>query len=201
MSKKGLLGFILVVAVISGLYLWKKNKEREPVSLAPDIHKGISGINTLKELAEENSKSGPLYYTTDGELIAVSRLTEPFDYTADFLQKRTDNCGSYHKEGYFDELISKFNNTNKIIYNFEYQGGDGSFYIITILPNKPRYSSLGQFKADFDLCEAGGGDYPHMISRDWLLFVNSCESGLDNDSEYLHSCLEAKKIIEPNIAL
>ncbi|PKM91512.1 hypothetical protein CVU82_02870 [Candidatus Falkowbacteria bacterium HGW-Falkowbacteria-1] len=201
MNKKGLLSLVIIAIIVGGFYLWQKNNTKKQTSSVPDLQKGISGINTLKELAEENSKSGPLYYTTDGEPITVSRITEPFNYSASLLEKRAEDCGSYHEEGYFDELISKFSGGNKIVYDFEYQEGDGSSYVVTILPNKPRYVSLGQFKADFDLCETGGDTYPYMMSRDWLLFINSCGSGFDDGSGILHSCDEAKKIIEPNIEL
>lgn len=86
--------------------------------------------------------------------------------------------------GYFDKLVSKFNGTIKTIYNFKYIGvsQNPDVFVVTLIPNKAGYTSLDQFKKNFDLCEVGGDVYLTMITGKWLILVNSCGSDASEGS-------------------
>ena len=103
-------------------------------------------------------------------------------------------------------MVAKFKQAPKIFYTFKYRSAnasnsDESVYSVTILPNKPGYKNLAEFKKDFNLCGAGGVDNPFMMNKDWLLFVSSCGSGFDDGSGRINSCEAARKIIEPSLKL
>lgn len=154
---------------------------------------------------ENNSstKNEPISYSLLGVVASVSKEIKPFDFKATGLKSAAEECGTEHDTGYFDELVAKFNGSSKIIYNFKYQGNsqDDDTFIVTLLPNKAGYTSVDQFKKDFDVCSAGGQVYPQMLSSNWLLFMNSCGSGFDDGSGRVHGCDEMRKIIEPSLKL
>lgn len=143
----------------------------------------------------------PISYSLTGISASVSKEIKSFDFTAAELASDAEECGAKHDAGYFDALVSKFSGSSKIIYDFKYQGNnqDGSTFVVTLLPNKAGYTSIDQFKKDFDVCAVGGQTYPQMLSSDWLLFVNSCGSGFDDGSGRIHGCDEIRKIIEPSL--
>lgn len=167
-------------------------------STSENISPKIISTFKFKEKAIE-----PLSYSTSGVSATVSKKTESFDYTAEGLKGAADECGAQHEIDYFDMLITKFNGANKTVYNFKYQGNsqDAGIYSVTLLPNKAGYTSLEQFKKDFDICAAGGDAYPTMLNSNWLLFVSACGSGFDDGSGRTHGCDEIKKIIEPSLKL
>lgn len=199
---KKVLVLLSLLLIIGFFYFWEnKNKKTENNSIIPDIHKGISGVNDLKELSKQNNNSGPLFFTTDGEPIIVSKNEELFDYNQDNLKKMSQDCGSSISDIYLQELLAKFAGTKKTVYSFKYEGGDEGVYKVILVPNKAKYKNIDQFKRDFDLCEAGGEVYPYMLNSSWLVFINSCGSGFDNKSNLINSCEKAKSIIEPNLAL
>jgi hypothetical protein len=74
-------------------------------------------------------------------------------------------------------------------------------FVVTLLPNKAGYTSLDQFKKDFDICAAGGDAYPTMLNSNWLLFVNSCGSGFNDGSGRPIGCDEVQKVVEPTLKL
>jgi hypothetical protein len=137
----------------------------------------------------------PLSYSAYN--INVLKENRPFSYTSEQLQRMSDECGAEYDAGYFDRLISKFSDSMEVIYSFKYQDDkqDTRAFVVTLLPNKAEYSSLEEFKKDFDLCAAGGDLYPMQLNRDWLLFVNSCGSGALSNG----SCDKVKKIVEPSL--
>jgi hypothetical protein len=69
------------------------------------------------------------------------------------------------------------------------------------LPNKAGYTSVDQFKKDFDICSVGGDAYPKLVNKNWLLFTSSCGSGFDDGSGRIHGCDEVQKIVEPSLRL
>ena len=151
----------------------------------------------------QSNQNEPLSYLIANAPVSVSKEMIPFDFTADQLKSAAEECGAKQEVGYFDKLIAKFNGSNKIVYNFKYQGNnqDNSLFVVTLLPNKVGYTSLDQFKADFDVCAAGGNVYPQALNSNWLLFVNSCGTGFDDGSGRVHSCDEVRKIVEPSLKL
>lgn len=168
---------IIITAVVvgGGVYFWQQNVE----------------------------PAEPLSYSTSGVSAFVSKGTEPFGYTATHLMLMAEECGNEQTESYFNNLISKFSGVTKTVYNFEYQGesqGRDTF-VVTLLPNKPGYSSLDEFKKDFDECFAGGDAYPTMLNDDWLLFVNSCGTGYGDGSGRPIGCQEVGNVVEPTLKL
>ncbi len=161
-------------------------------------------VSTLcggKVLCDCDNDEDPLKYSVDN--INVLKEYRSFSYTSEQLMGMSDECGVEYDVGYFDRLISKFNDSMEIIYSFKYQGDDQASraFVVTLLPNKTEYSSLKEFKKDFDLCAAGGDLYPMQLNEDYLLFVNSCGSGASDGSDTNFSCDEVKKIVEPSLKL
>lgn len=165
-----------------------------------DIQTEVEAI--IKTFTLEESTE-PLLYSTTGVAVSVSKTTAPFNYTAEQLKANADDCGAQQADGYFDDLIAKFNGTTKTIYSFKYTGEsqEPNTFVTILLPNKPGYISLDQFKNDFNSCAAGENAYPKMLNKDWLLFENSCGSGLDDDSGKPIGCEEVKKVVEPSLKL
>lgn len=191
---------IVIAAIIigSGAYMWQKSQEVQPTA-----QKVTESVVTKTPDEEESVKSEPLSYSITGISASVSKNTAPFIYTADQLKSMAEECSAQHESGYFDKLVAKFNGATKTVYNFKYQGNsqDGGIYTVTLLPNNAGYTSLDQFKKDFDICAAGGDAYPTMLNSNWLLFVNACGTGFDDGSGLPHGCDEVKKIIEPSLKL
>lgn len=129
-------------------------------------------------------------YSLKGSTATVSKEILPFDFTAAKLETLADECGTKYEAGYFDNLIAKFKDVNKVVYNFKYQGESltDTTFTVTVLPNKLDYVSPDKFKKDFDQCFVAGNAYPFLISKDWLIFVNSCASGATDDSGLIDSC-------------
>jgi len=74
-------------------------------------------------------------------------------------------------------------------------------WIVTIVPNNIGYTSLKKFKDDFALCSVGGNRYPSLITKNYLLFVSSYETGFDDGSGRPHGCNEIREFVEPTIEL
>lgn len=187
---------VVVVATTAGVAGWMFAKKTTVTQLAIPIV-------TKTPAKEESVKSEPFSYSMTGVSASVSKNTAPFTYTADQLKSMAEECGSQHEIGYFDKLVAKFSGATKTIYNFKYQGDsqDAGIYTVTLLPNNAGYISLEHFKKDFDICAAGGNAYPTMLNSSWLLFVNACGSGFDDDSGRPHGCDEVKKVVEPSLKL
>jgi hypothetical protein len=174
------LTIIITAAVVGGgMYWWQQSK------------------------ADKEEPKEPLTYSTSGVSSSVSKETESFGYTADQLVSMAQECGNNQTESYFSNLISKFSGATKTVYNFKYTGASqkSDTFVVTLLPNKAGYTSLDQFKKDFDICAAGGGAYPTKLNSDWLLFVNSCGTGFDDGSGKPIGCQEARDVVEPTLKL
>jgi len=193
------LAIIIAAVVISGgIYWWQQNKvvQDEVTEVTTD-----TTDETTSPVKEESAE--PLSYSTNGVSVSVSKETKTFDYTADQLALMAQECGNDQSKNYFNNLVSKFSGTTKIIYNFKYTGeSQGSdTFTVTLLPNKAGYSSLDEFKNDFDQCYAGGDAYPTMLNDNWLLFVNSCGTGFDDGSGKPIGCQEVRDVVEPTLKL
>jgi len=191
---------IIIVIIGGGIYLWQTNKSGEN-SNQPSV------INTeVEEEQGEEQEEGQeiLSYEIVDSLIEVAKEEAPFDFTASQLQAAAQECGVNNNGlDYFNQLVSKFAGTSKIVYSFKYKGDsqDSGVFKVTIIPNKAGYTSIDQFKQDFDICSAGGEAYPKLVNKDWLLFVSSCGSGFDDGSGRTHGCDEVETIVEPSLKL
>ena len=189
---------IIIVIIGGGIYLWQTNKSGEN-SNQPSV------INTeVEEEQEQGEEQEILSYEIVDSLMEVSKEEAPFDFTASQLQAAAQECGVNNNGlDYFNQLVSKFAGTSKIVYSFKYKGDsqDDGVFKVTIVPNKAGYTSIDQFKQDFDICSAGGEAYPKLVNKDWLLFVSSCGSGFDDGSGLIHGCDEVETIVEPSLKL
>lgn len=197
---------IIIVIIGGGIYLWQTNKSGENSNQ-------LSVINTeVEEGQEQGEGQGQeqgeeqeiLSYEVVDSLIEVAKEEAPFDFTASQLQAAAQECGVNNNGlDYFNQLVSKFAGTSKIVYSFKYKGDsqDDGVFKVTIVPNKAGYTSIDQFKQDFDICSAGGEAYPKLVNKDWLLFVSSCGSGFDDGSGLTHGCDEVETIVEPSLKL
>lgn len=181
---------ITSVVVGGGVYMWQENQVNQ---ITP----------TTEEVIAPEVATDPLSYSITGVSATVSKKTTQFDYTAEQLKGMADECGSQHNTSYFDQLVLMFSGATKTMYNFKYTGEsqDSSTFVVTLLPNKVGYTSLDQFKKDFDICAAGGSAYPTKLNDDWLLFVNACGTGFDDGSGRPHGCDEVKKVVSPTLKL
>lgn len=174
-----IVGTVLITAVVAGggVYLWQNAEQKS-------------------EVVE------PISYTVTGVPAKVSIETTGFDYDAETLQGLAEECGATHEEGYFESLVETFRDTSKTMYHFTYQGDtqDTGKYTATLLPNVMNYTTMDQFKKDFDLCLAGGEAYPYALNSKWLLFVSGC-GGFDDGSGLPLGCHELSKNIEPTLKL
>lgn len=188
------LGFALLVITL----LTKENK-----MLLEDLQ-NATGIPV-----ESGDKTGvedielPLRYSLEGVPANVFVSTELFaDYTAKDLKEMSDECGTTYEADHFENLIEEFSGSRKVVYTFSYNDPtqDGN-YVVTLVPNAPRYTTLEDFQKDFDICAAGGNMYPQMMNEEWLVFTNSCGSGYDDDSGLPHGCEIMRQAIEPTLRL
>lgn len=144
----------------------------------------------------------PLNYSTIADLILVSKKITSFERTAQELFSLAQECDKKQPIEYFEDLVAKFAKSEKIIYRFESANANPTpHFIVTLLPNKANYSSLAEFRNDFELCHAAGETYPKMLNQNWLLFVSSCGSGYDDKLGLSRACDEIKNIIEPSLKL
>jgi hypothetical protein len=145
--------------------------------------------------------AAPFAYSTANIPVSISKEIRPFSFQADQLRLAAEECGIKNDPGYFNKLVSRFLETVMTVYTFKYQGEsqDEGLYKITIIPNKAEYTSLDQFKKDFDVCAVGGDAYPKMLNNDWLLFVSSGGGGVDDGSGRPHGGDEIKNIVEPSL--
>lgn len=170
----------------------------------------LSGCNSMTAKPEEvdqtknihnNSETKIITYSTQELPVTISEEKIAFDYTTKRLSDMAQECINKKTTDYFDNLVSEFKDTNKIIYNFKYTADsqESDTFKITLIPNKPGYNSLDEFREDFDQCYAGGDAYPTMLNSDWLLFVNSCGTGFDDGSGRPIGCDKIKEIIVPTL--
>ena len=188
---------IIITAVVvgGGVYWWQQSKVIQEEIVTTDATKTTT---TNKEAPKE-----PLTYSTSGISASTSKETAPFSYTADQLVSMAEECGNNQTSSYFSNLISKFSGATKTVYNFKYTGASqgSDTFVVTLLQNKAGYSSLDQFKKDFDQCYAGGDAYPTMLNDDWLLFVNSCGTGFNDGSGKPIGCQEIRDVVQSTLKL
>ena len=132
--------------------------------------------------------------------IAISQILDPKESVSKSLE-----CGTNHPLSYYHGLLDKFSKTDVgVKYAFSYiaskQNQEPYPVEIFVLPNKLGYSTLKQFKSDYDTC-AAGGVYPQLVNNNFLLFESSCSTGVDDGSGRPHGCSEVQDFIDPTLKL
>jgi len=194
------------------------NKEKIPASVLTSIGSGdcyaddgstyvMSAENSKKQealLLKNNITSAePFSYSLKGLPVTISKKKQAFDFTAAKLEDLAKECGTKYQAGYFDNLIAKFKDAEETVYNFKYQGASQSdlTFTITLVPNKAGYKSLAKFEKDFNQCFIAGDAYPLLLNKDWLLFINSCGSGVDDGSGRPDGCGEVDDAVASTLKL
>lgn len=205
---KSNVGAIIITVIVTaalvggGVYMWQRNQAEQPAPAAINQEATNPPITT----PTKTEPTEPLSYSTTGVAATVAKKTAPFDYTADQLRSMAEECGNgkvSQPSDYFKQLVEKFKGAEKTIYNFKYTGASQATdtFTVTLLPNKAGYTSLDQFKKDFEICAAGGELYPSMMNANWLLFTNTCGSGASDGSGRPIGCEKVREIVEPTLAL
>ena len=165
-------------------------------------------VDNVSEIVEEDDDDPNEFFTyaKDDQIFSVSKREFKIlnKFNALELKSKSEDCGTNKSEQYFEELLSYYSeNSSGTEYQFKYheQTQDSGIWIVAVIPNKIGYVDLGEFKNDFDLCEAGSDGYPYLISEKYLIFVSSCGTGYDDGSGLPHGCDVVQKIVEPTIRI
>ena len=196
---------ILIIAISIGvvIYVLQSNKTIKSTQGIQKQSENIINTTTSTSINDVLVKNEFFSYSLKGVPATVIKEELPFDFTAATLKSNSEDCGTKHVVGYFDKLITKFKDTKKVVYNFTYQetSQDNLVYKITIVPNKPNYTSLDQFTKDFDQCFIAGDAYPLALNKDWLLFVSSCGAGFEDGSGRPDGCGILSSTVTPTLKL
>ncbi len=178
-------------------------KTRYIIALASVVVIALYLIYGFYEPKPDLRDMGPLDYKINETLINVTLGGELFEADETYFKSLALECGKEPTDEHLTQLKSVFSGIQKYVYQFEYlpdNQGQSSF-IVSVLRNKLGYTSLEEFKKDFDQCFAGGNMYPTNLNNEWLMFVNSCGSGFSDGSELPIGCVEAKNLIIPTLGL
>ena len=141
------------------------------------------------------------YEPRDG-IVVERRVATGNVFTASDLHFAAEECGTAQPLSYYEALVQKFENVDPEFTTFiptgDYQNPT-SWYVLAV-PNVPGYRTMEEFRADFDVC-AAGGVYPLRISSSTLLFAPSCGSGYGDGTEREIGCELARDAMEPTLTL
>lgn len=110
-------------------------------------------------------------------------------------------CGTMTTEGHFEALAAKYEDSVSVQYGFEYDGDNQgvSTFWVTVLPNISGYTSMDEFKADFNICNPNRGKFPYAVSKDWLMLVGSCGADYDDGSGNPYGCRVLREAVQPTL--
>ncbi len=147
--------------------------------------------------------TAPFSYELGSVPAELSIANGTFDYTVAQFEDLADECGTEYSDGHFEDLVAQFDGSEKLTYTFAYQeeSQESDEYIVTLLPNVPEYKTMDDFKNDFNQCYAGGDAYPTALNSEWLLFVNTCGTGVDDGSGKPQGCSVIQEQVAPTLEL
>lgn len=120
--------------------------------------------------------------------------------SAEELYTMAEECGYARDVSYYTDIESLYIGVYKQEYTFTIAGDyEMPTWTVTVMPNRPGYTSLESFKQDFDVCSAGGDMYPEALSSGTLMFVSSCGSGYSGGKE--NGCEIIRAAIEPTLTI
>lgn len=122
-----------------------------------------------------------------------------FPYKAKGIASLIEGCGRTVDSQRVERVAAAFAKSLGIAYVFTPTDGvDGrSGFIATAFPNEMGYASMDEFKADFELCWVAGDFYPHDVTPERILFVNSCGSGAGEPTD----CDRAREALGDSVKL
>ena len=159
----------------------------------------LAGAAVAFSLLGPAIQASALSYVLSSSETEVSTSTEDFSLTDEDFKHMALGCETELSDERISDLMDAFQGTSKTIYTFS-NGDTSDSYKATLLPNELNYSNLEAFKADFDVCEAAGEEYPTKVSENWLLFESSCGSGFADEGE-VPSCQTIRDSVSPTLDL
>ena len=181
---------ILAITFLGAYYSQKKNN-------IPNTTK-----NEIKDTVTPE-ETNEFYYSLGGRgniefTKSASRLLDSF--SSEKLAENALGCSMDQNKEYFDNLLNKFDKSDMLYtYSFKYKNIPNGEWVISTMPNKLGYKNLEDFNKDFGICEAGGTMYPMLVSEKYLLFTNSCGSGVDSPESRI--CSELETILKESVKL
>lgn len=159
----------------------------------------LAGLG-LGQLWFSNQAPDPLMHAT-ADFVKVSVDKEKLGYDREKFALLATECGTQQDIDHLERLAEKFEGVKKTVYKFKYtkDSQDPDSYYVTRVPNKAGYGTMGDFQHDFNICAGGAMMYPKMLNQDWLLFVSSCGTGVDDGTGRPNGCEEVRKVIEPSL--
>lgn len=198
MNKVITLGSILVGMVFlagCSLPLVSKTQPTTPANETTGSNKSIA--EAIYEPAE------PISYSILNIPVQIITEVGVFNSADSYMEAIEQNCSANPDPNFFNKLADKFINAKKIYYHFKYIGNESANpegsndFVVTLLENKVKYSSLAEFKKDFDACGVGF-TYPAMLNDRWLLFESPC-SGAGPSGPV--GCELVREAVEPTLKL
>jgi len=124
-------------------------------------------------------------------------------FKADVLEKNSRECGNNNDIAYYEKLLSNFEDEIGHLYRIKYgkESQDSREWIIKVMPDRKGYRNMDEFNNDFELCYAGGLDYPTLTNGRYLLFASSEGTGFDDGSGLPHGMDLVKEKLADHIIL
>ena len=134
------------------------------------------------------------YVTHDTEVTTGEGLASAW-FTADELVAASAECGTNHDAAHYQTFINGVAGASSYSYIFTAQGDtqDPMSWTVVMIPNVTGYTTMKDFKADFDICAVGGVTYPLMLNANWLVFSESCGSGYADGTNRPVGCELARR--------
>ena len=167
------------------------------------MKKQLLSLSLLALLSTGCTNTSLFEYEADDTFEVHEWATEGHSFVAAALLMNAEECGTAKSREYYDEIVDTLEGVKGERVGFypigDYQ--DPSGWLVFAVPNVLGYKTMEEFKADFDVCSVGAGDYPLKMSEKVLMFGSSCGSGYDDGSGRKIACDVARKAIEPTIIL
>jgi len=146
----------------------------------------------------------PLTYDASGLEIEGTYEIGVFNRTAEELQAQADGCNAPYEEGHFDEVAAAFEGVEQHNYTFTIEGDimEGTeTWTMQAVPNVMKYEDGRAFRADFDHCAPQSQAYPSQVTKNWLLFVQTCGYEKSDEEGRLNGCDVIRDRLLPTVEL
>lgn len=213
---KTFITFMAGILLAAGAFMIYENQKDDEEILSHDYDMNLEEASEeVTEVIREYNKNDDTifdYYPSDSSTFEFADSDMPMNITLqtsgfmpnfEDLEANAKECGVENSSEYYNNLADTFYDAYQSTYIFKYNdlSQEEDTYVITVIDNVAGYSTMQEFKKDFDLCYAGGSLYPFDINEEFLLFVSSCVSGYDDGSENPNGCQVMKEFIESSLYL
>ncbi len=213
---KTFITFMAGIILAAGAFMLyeSQNSDDEILSHDYDMISEEAANDVTEEIKKALKERGMIYdyLPSDSSTFEFADSDMPMNITgqpsgfmpnSEDLEANAKECGVENSSEYYDNLADTFYDAFQSTYRFKYNdlSQEEDTYVITVIDNVAGYSTMTEFKNDFDLCYAGGNEYPFDLNEDHLLFVSSCGSGYDDGSGNPNGCQVMKEFIESSLYL